>query len=183
MADVVPITRAPQVAPNDLDAEAAVLSAILISPLRYDDIASLLRPDMFYSGPNKLIFEVIVQFREAGTAIDAVTIASALKSADKLAAVGGTTYIFQIIDATPAVANISEHALIVREKWRLRQASDRARTLIATIAGGVANEDVQALLEEAERLIGEIAYQTEAKELVPIRDPLDRAFAALQAMV
>ena len=62
MADVVPIRQSQ---PNcDLDAEASVLSAIIIDPARYDDVVSICGPDQCYADANKRIFEAIVELRE-----------------------------------------------------------------------------------------------------------------------
>ena len=106
-----------------------------------------------------------------------------LQSAGRLAQVGGTPYLGQIIEAVPHVAHVAEYATIVREKWRLRQAVSRAQTIIASIqTGAVPNDDVQAMLEEAEQWFAEIAHQRQDKFLVPIRDSLDEAMKSLQSM-
>jgi replicative DNA helicase len=118
-------TRAPSVAgrvpPHDLDAEAAVLSALLLSA----DVVRLvlagpLAPDHFYSDANGRIFDAIVAMARASTPVDIVSVASWLRDRERLAQVGGPTYLAQLADATPAVAHVETHAQIVIDKWRLR---------------------------------------------------------------
>jgi replicative DNA helicase len=152
-------------------------------PECYDDVIQISRPEMFYADANKRIFEAIVELQETGKPFDIVTVAQTLHGHGRLAQVGGTPYLGQIIDSVPHVANVSEYAVIVREKWRLRQAMARAQTIVATIrTGAVATTDVQALLEEAETSFTEIAHQQQSRFLVPLRDALDAAYKDLHAM-
>jgi replicative DNA helicase len=182
MADVVPLRQ--DAAPIcDLDAEAAMISAMMVDPAKYDDVISICQPDYCYADANKRIFEAIVELREDDKPIDLVTVANALKDSGRLAQVGGTPYLAQIHDAVPYVAHVEEYAGIVREKWRLRQAMARAQTIIGTIrTGSVPNDEVQTLLEEAEQWFAEIAHQQQDKFLVPIHDSLTETLASLQAM-
>jgi len=182
MADIVPIRNtAPPIC--DLDAEASMISAVMIDPARYDDVISIAQPDMCYADANKRIFEAIVELREAGKPIDIVTVAQTLQASGRLAQIGGTPYLGQIQDSVPYVAHVEQYATIVREKWRLRQAIERSQTIIATIrGGGVTNDDVQGLLEQAELSFAEIAHQQQSKHLVPIKDSLDEAMKSLKAM-
>jgi replicative DNA helicase len=182
VAEVVPI-RPPEAPVCDLDAEASTISAILNKPECYDDVVSIARPEMFYSDANRRIFGAIVELQEAGKPFDVVTVAQTLQVSGRLAQIGGTPYLSQIIDSVPHVANVGEYASIVREKWRLRQAMSRAQTIVGTIrTGSVANADVQALLEEAEAAFAEIAHQQQSRFLVPLRDALDAAYKDLNAM-
>jgi replicative DNA helicase len=182
MAEVVPLRQQEHKA-FDLDAEAAMISAMMLDGAKYDDVISLCRPDQCYSDANHRIFEAIAELREANKPIDVVTLANALQASGRLAQIGGTPYLAQIQDAVPYVANVAEYATIVREKWRLRQALARAQTLIATIrAGSIPDDEVQALLEEAEFAFGELAHQQQTKNLVPIKESLAEALQNLQAM-
>ncbi len=181
MADVVRIHEQPP--PCDLDAEGAMLSAILNDQTRYDDVISVARPEMCYSDANRRVFDAIVELRESGKPLDVVTVAHTLNASGRLAQVGGTPYLAQLIGDIPHVTNVVEYATIVREQWRLRQAVARAQVIIGTIrAGKIASDDVQALLEEAETAFGTIAHQQQSKFLVPIKESLDAAYQALRLM-
>lgn len=109
------------VPPHDLDAEASVLSAVLLEKRAFDQVSPILSVEKFYSDPNRWIFEACCELRNANQPVDVQTVASWLRSANKLGAVGGPQYIAQIVDATPSVANVEAHAVIVAEKHRLRQ--------------------------------------------------------------
>jgi replicative DNA helicase len=110
-----------KVPPNDLAAEAAVLSAIILEPMRFADVAHYLKGEHFYSPANRLVYDAIVAIEGMGMAIDVTVIAHHLRAEDHIQKAGGARYLAKIIDATPAITNIETHARIVFELWRARQ--------------------------------------------------------------
>ena len=179
-AEVIPIRNANLV--SDLDAEQAVLSAIMNAPERYDEVVETCGPPMMYSDANRRIFDAIVELREASRDVDILTVAHQLQASGRLEQAGGTPYLSVLVGA-PYVLHVQEHAKIVRERWRLRCALKKAEVLAARIkASPIPDDEVQALLEETELAFGEIAHQQQTKFLIPIRDSLRETYAALQAM-
>lgn len=120
-----------RVPPSNLDAEAAVLSAILLDPAAFDGVQEILQPSHFYADANRRIYEAVVDLNSNGRPVDIVSVAGFLRDRGRLQQVGGSPYLAQLSDATPAAAHVEEHAQIVREKWRMRQ-------LIVTCQGIVA---------------------------------------------
>jgi replicative DNA helicase len=125
----------PVLVPHDLDAEAAVLSALLLDPARIVAVARIVAPRDFYSDANRRIAEAIWQLDAAGAAVDVTTVASQLLLSGRLAQIGGAPYLAQLIDATPAVGNVDAHAQIVSDRAGTRhviaaceRASDEARS-------------------------------------------------------
>ena len=116
----IPASVAGRVPPHDLDSEAAVLSALLLSREAFLAVAPILRAEHFYSDANGRIFEAVCELTAAGTPGDIVTVASWLRDRERLTQVGGASYLAQLADATPAVAHVTAHAANVVEKWRLR---------------------------------------------------------------
>lgn len=116
--------------PFDMDAECAVLSSLLLSP---EAIGTLhfLRPDHFYSEANQWILRALIDLRLSSTPADILTVRAWLMERRKLEAVGGSAYLAQIIDATPAVAHVEAHAEIIVEKWRARQMISAAQKIAA----------------------------------------------------
>lgn len=99
--------------PHNLDAEAAVLSAVLAKPDALFEANAYLGDEDWYSVPNREIWQAIVALERESSPYDVVTVAHRLNSAGALQRVGGTPYLTQITDATPAIANVGEHARIV----------------------------------------------------------------------
>src|SRR5258706_4962638 len=87
-----PAMVAGRVPPHDLDAEAAVLSAILLSREALDRVLEILKPEHFYSDANGRIYEAAQELALAGTPIDIVSIASYLRDRERLQQIGGLPY-------------------------------------------------------------------------------------------
>jgi replicative DNA helicase len=112
--------------PNDLDAEGAVLSAVLLSPTALAEVQGVLRTEDFYSDSNRSIWEAIEALDLDGAAVDAVTVAGRLRNRGELERIGGTPYLAQLTDATPDIGNVLDHARTVAGKAHQRR-------LIATL--------------------------------------------------
>lgn len=120
-----------KVPPHDLEAEAAVLSAIMLKRHVMDEVSSVLRSEHFYSDANAKIFEACTSLASEGSPLDTVQIGGWLRDREQLGAVGGLAYLAQIVDATPAVAHVSSHALTIVRKARRRRAIDEAHRILA----------------------------------------------------
>ncbi len=91
-----PIPSAGRVPPNDLDAEAAVLSAALLDGDAFDRVQEILKPDHFYADANRRIFEGIVDLKVNSKPVDVVSVAAWLRDRNRLAQIGGTPYLAQL---------------------------------------------------------------------------------------
>jgi replicative DNA helicase len=166
-----------RIPPSDLDAEAAVLSASLLDADAFDRVQETLAPEHFYADANRRIYEGIVDLKGAGKPVDIVSVAAWLKDRNRLAQVGGTPYLAQLSDATPAVAHVEAHAKIIREKWRVRQLISTCQRYAAEGYAGC--EDVQLFIDSAEQAVFDIARVPESSTLVPIKDAIHGAFKIL----
>lgn len=108
--------------PANLDAEASVLSTSLLSFEAFDRARAVLGgPDPFYSDANRLLFEACCAIADGGKEPDAPGVSGWLRHHNKLDRVGGTPYIMQVINGTPAILRVEDHARIVLELYRVRR--------------------------------------------------------------
>jgi replicative DNA helicase len=149
-----------RVPPNDLDAEAAVLSAAMLDPAALDKVTDL-KADHFYSEAHRRIYEGCLELRAAGQPVDILSVGSWLKDRQRLAQVGGTQYLAQILDAAPVVANVGAYGRIIIEKYRIRQLILACQRVTATGYGDYG--DPQAFIDGAEQAIYNIANAGSAK--------------------
>lgn len=162
-----------------MDAEAAVLSAVLLSGDAFDDIQEHLEAEHFYSEANRRVFEAIVELNRTSTPVDVVSVASWLRSRERLEQIGGTSYLAELTDATPAVAHVATHARTVREKARLRQLISTCQKFAA---GGYGDcGEVQGYIDDAEQAIFHIARVPQGTSVRPLRDAIHKAFEILAA--
>mgnify|MGYP001617170602 CR=1 FL=1 len=110
-----------KVPPHDLDAEAAVLSAVMNKNDLLPRVLEIIDAKDCYSDANKLLLETIEKLVAAGVPVDLVTLVSELRARERLQQVGGPAYVAQIYDASPAVANVEAHARIIAEHAKQRR--------------------------------------------------------------
>lgn len=145
--------------PHDLDAEAAVLSALLLDREALERVLDILRPEHFYSDANRLVYQTALELAVAGEHVDVVSVASRLRDRDCIARIGGPSYLGDLADKTPAVAHVETHARIVRGKWRMRQVITTCQRIAAEGYGYAG--DVQEFIDSAHASIGELAIGEE----------------------
>jgi replicative DNA helicase len=106
----------------NLEAEAAVLSALILKPNACaDEVINTLKPTEFFSDANRIIFDAIAAIYRDDKPIDLVTVVSWLREHECLGRVGGPAYVGSVVDATPAIANVLTHAKMVKDAARVRQ--------------------------------------------------------------
>jgi replicative DNA helicase len=170
-----PAIVAGRVPPHDLDAEACVLSACLLDRHSLDVVLEILKPEHFYSDANGKIFEAAQELSLASQPVDSVTVAGWLRDRERLAQVGGASYIARITDATPTVAHVDAHARRVYEKWRVRQLIATCQRVSAEGYGDYGDE--QEFIDGAEQAIFELAHGGRKKATgAPIALALHEAF-------
>ncbi len=176
---VEPAAIAGRVPPHDLDAEAAVLSAILLSRDALDRVLEILKPEHFYSEANGRIYLAAQELASRGTPIDIVSVNAWLRDREWLQLIGGPSYLAQLADATPAVGHVGAHANVVYEKWRVRQLIATCQRVAAEGYGDVGI--VQEFIDGAEQSIYELARTAQTTAVQPLATVLKAAFEQITA--
>ena len=156
--------------PASIEAEQAVLGAMLLKPDAVTTAAEELSADDFYRETHRLIFEAMMELKERTEPVDLVTLTEQLKKADKLAKIGGIPALSLIANSVPTAANVHYHARIVHEKAQLRSLINAA-TEIAGAAYESADE-VEDIMDSAEKRILQVASGKRSKDFVPLQDIL-----------
>jgi replicative DNA helicase len=134
--------------PHDLDGEAVCLSAAMLENGAVDTVSAILKPERMYSDPNRIILRTIIGLTLRGVPVDVVTVASELRAQGLLSQVGGSGYLAQLVNATPAVAHVETHAKRVAELGLLREVIAMCQRFSAEGYGEVARVDVAAFLSQ-----------------------------------
>lgn len=167
-----------RVPPQNIEAEQAVLGAILINADALITAMERISSDDFYRGAHQRIFEAIVELAEDQEPVDLITLTALLQNKQQLEEIGGVTYLSELANAVPTAANIDYYAAIVEEKSMLRRL---IRTATQIVTNGYANEDdVGAMLSEAEAKILEISQRRSSSGFVVIRDVLMEVFEKVE---
>lgn len=169
-----------RIPPQSVEAEQAVLGAMLIEREAISKVTEFLRPEDFYREAHRLIYNAALELFNKNDAIDMVTVTEFLRKDDKLEGAGGISYITSLANSVPTAANVLYHARIVEEKSLLRQLINAA-TNIAGI-GYEASEEVGSILDSAEKMILDVSGRKVGKEFTPIKSIIFDAFDRIQGL-
>lgn len=105
-----------RIPPQNLEAEQAVLGAILLQGEALITAMERVQTEDFYDKPHQLIFEAMIQLGEGNQPIDLVTLTSLLKDKGELEDIGGVSYLAKLAHGVPTAANVDYYAQIIEEK-------------------------------------------------------------------
>lgn len=165
--------------PQNLDAERGVLGSILLMNEAIDEVGESLKAEHFYSDAHQKIYAAIQQLYEKGVrGIDAITLAEELVRRGQFEDVGGAGYLAQVLEAVPHAAHVRYYATIVREKWMQRTLIYACTEILSESYD--ASDDVEGLLQSAERRIFSILESQGDTGSFAISDILLEAFARIE---
>jgi replicative DNA helicase len=170
-----------RVLPNSLDAEMAVLGAMLLSPAEAgSEVRERLSEPHFYYAAHQVIFREIAALQDAMQAIDLVTLTQRLQDKNQLEEVGGPAYVSELVARVPTTANVEYYIDIVWEKHLLRQLIGAAHDVIAR--SFEQQDDVKAWIDEVEQQIFDITAEKSATGARPVRDMIKDAMASIEKL-
>ncbi|MFS0774531.1 replicative DNA helicase [Neobacillus sp. 3P2-tot-E-2] len=166
--------------PQNIEAEQAVLGAIFLEPSALTVASEILIPEDFYRASHQKIFNAMLKLNDEGKVVDLVTVTEELAAAKLIEDTGGVSYLSELASSVPTAANIEYYARIVEEKSLLRRL---IRTATEIASDGYAREDeVEALLSEAEKNILAVAQRKNAGAFHNIKDVLVRTYDNIEQM-
>ena len=156
-----------RIPPQNTDAEEAILGAVLTNPVCFNRIADMLSSRSFYKPANRFIYDAIVELFTKNQAIDIVTVSEILNEQGNLDKVGGRAYINDLAMNVITTANIEYYAKIVQEKAIKRELINAGSEIVEMAYD---NSSTEATLDNAEKLIFNIAQQKNTSDLVSVKD-------------
>ncbi|MGX8176649.1 replicative DNA helicase [Exiguobacterium artemiae] len=166
--------------PQSIEAEQAVLGAIMIDADRLISASERLLPQDFYRAAHQRIFEAMLVLSDRGEAIDLVTVTAELSTLGVLEEIGGLTYLGELAEGVPTAANISYYVNVVDQKSTLRRLIRTANEIVTD--GYERQNEVDVLLNEAERKILEVSQGKGSASFIPISDVLTSAYATIDKL-
>ena len=169
-----------KIPPHDIDAEQAVLGSILTDKDAVAEAIETLKEEDFYRDDNKAIFEAVLNLYSKSEPVDIITLKDELESMGKFEQVGGFEYLANLPDKVPTTANVQKYIKIVEEKSLLRNLIKTANEIIDL--GYSSTEDVEDIMDNAERKIFDIMQRKSQKGYTPIKDVLVESFTKLEEL-
>jgi len=145
--------------PANLQAEQALLGALLANNRAYERVSEFLAPDHFADAIHGRIFTAIQRRVEAGQLADAVTLRAEFEHSGILDEVGGTAYLAQLLSAMVGIINAGEYGRTIHDAWLRRQLIDIGETVVNNAFGAEPELDGGKQVEAAEQSLFELAVK------------------------
>jgi len=165
-----------RVPPHNLEAEMALLGAMLLSEEARLLAIEQVRTGYFYKKANSRIFEAICKLFEANQPCDLVTLTDLLNRENILKELGGPAYLAGLIDLVPTPSNIGQYIRITEEHFIRRSLIDGCSKIISKSYQMA--EDVDDLLDDSEKTIFQIS-ERQKQDIIPIRQLVNQSFETL----
>ena len=146
-----------KVPPNSLEAEMAVLGAMLIEKEVIEGITEILQPKHFYSEIHRKIYEAILELRSRNLPVDVVTLSEELKKTGRLEELGGQKYLADLMEKVSTAAHTQAYANIVKDKAVLRELIRVSTSVVEKSFEG--SEEVDRILDYAQQEVLGVAQK------------------------
>ncbi|WP_078556370.1 replicative DNA helicase [Bacillus alkalicellulosilyticus] len=166
--------------PQNIEAEQAVLGAIFLEEQALVSASETLQPEDFYRAAHQRLYTVMIELAEKGEPVDLITVTSELQDRKWLDDVGGVSYLTDLANSVPTAANIDYYCRIVEEKSILRRLIRVATTIAAD--GYTSEDEVDAILNDAEKTILDVAQRKNTSAFISIKDVLVEAYDRIEML-
>ena len=170
-----------RIPPHNLDAERAVLGAILLEGREaLPRVVEVLRPPDFYTEAHRAIYYAMQNLFDRGEPVDLLTLQEELRRTDQLALVGGPAALALLVEQGSVAAYLTSYTAIVRDMAVLRELIQTSTHIIAQAFD--AKEDVQALVDDAERRIFGLAERRLEGSAIHVKNILNDTFKYIERL-
>lgn len=169
-----------KIPPNSLEAEQSVLGAMLLDKEAISVATEFVSGEDFYREAHKEIFEAVVELFDKGQPVDLITLPEKLKVRNTLEAVGGITYLTNLMNIVPSTHNVGNYAKIIEEKSLLRKLIKASNEIMSKSYEGPG--DISTVLEGAEKAIFDISLNRSNQGFVHIKNILNSNFDKIEEL-
>ncbi|MBA2279062.1 replicative DNA helicase [Candidatus Saccharibacteria bacterium] len=166
--------------PQNTEAEASLLGAILIDSDAIVKVADIVRAEDFYDEKHARIYEGILQLYEKHSPVDVLTLSDQLKGTGMLDMVGGASYLTELTNFVPTAAHADRYAEIIAQKAMRRRLIKASRTI--TELGYDETKSLQELVETAETRLFEVSERHIKQDIYSIENILNSSFDRLDEL-
>lgn len=169
---------AERIPPSNLEAERAVLGAMLLDKEAIGRALEILDESAFYRPAHQKIFRTMIKLYDASEAVDLTTLSEALVKSGELEEVGGRLFLVSLAEGVATSANVEYHARIVLEKSTLRQLIDSSTQIVSSCYDPTS--DVDELLDNAEAKIFAISESKMREGFIQLGSILPHTFETFE---
>lgn len=169
-----------RVPPQSVEAEQAVLGSVFLDSDAIVEAMEYIEAKDFYRRSHQTIFQIMIDLNNRSEAIDAIIIKEHLEQKNMLEDIGGVSYLSELTLSVPTAANVGYYAKIVEQKSLLRNLIQTATDIVSS--GFEQEEDVESILDEAERKILEVSEKRNRSGFLAIADVLGDSINTIEKL-
>lgn len=166
--------------PQAIEAEQSLLGCLMLDKAAIIKVADFLRAEDFYRKNHQDIYAACLNLFEKNEPIDFLSVSNRLKEKKLLEEVGSNTYLTELVNSVPTASHTLNYAKIVHRKKTLRDLIDASHDIAGL--GYNETEEVDKLLDSAERRIFSIAQKSLSQDFVLVKDSLEQAFERIDSL-
>ncbi|HVY13007.1 MAG TPA: DnaB-like helicase C-terminal domain-containing protein, partial [Alphaproteobacteria bacterium] len=171
-----PAPVAPRTPPHNLDAEQALLAAILTNNLAYEKVGEFLRPEHFYNPVFGKIFQAISTVIERGQKADAITLRHFFASDTEIQQLGGSDYLAQLAGSYVSIINAGDYGHTIHDLYLRRELVDIGTETVNHAMDGGVEDTAISQVENAEQRLFQLATTGDVRGgFVALKEPLHKA--------
>ncbi len=145
--------------PQNLEAEQALLGAILANNKAFEKVSEFLKPQHFADSMHAKIFEVISKLITRGHVADVITLKNYFEQEGSLAEVGGAKYLVKLADSASPLTNAEYYAQFIYDKYLRRELIATGFDIVNNASREDLDSDANEQIEQAEKRLFELSNQ------------------------
>ncbi len=176
------MNNAQKIPPQNIEAERAVLGAILLDDESITTALESLEFDGsdFYNPAHAKIYNAMVKLFDDNSPVDIVTVTGKFKDSRELDSLGGISYLTELLEGTPTAANISYYIKIVKGKSVARKLIHAATDIACK--GYEAGDAIDDYMDDAERIIFDVSQNRAKKSFYALKDLVQGTFESIEQL-
>lgn len=170
--------------PQDIDAERAVLGAMLMRGEAIGAAVEILHHgehDVFFIPAHQIVYDAIVALFNANKPLDRVVLLDEISRRNALEKIGGESYLAELVTVVPTSANVEYYAKIVLEKSLRRRLIDSCARITADSYQGT--QEVEELLDGAEKEVFALNEQRQTNRIYAVSELLDEGVHRIEQQI
>ncbi|OOF82003.1 replicative DNA helicase [Rodentibacter ratti] len=162
-----------------VEAESAVIGALILDNDKFDEIAVLLRTDDFYVSAHKMLFEGIRHLLKQGKPADILTLEQYFKDKKTLEELGGLAYLAEITHNTPSATNISAYAEIVARYSKQRRFLKLGQFIVTEMQSSKDEVDLTTFEENVDKQYTNIVIEQQTEGVADLNESFKRILSRM----
>ena len=164
--------------PHNVEAERAVIGAMMLNADAIMVCSELLTSDEFYQQQYGIIFDALVEMYKDGVGADLVTLQNKLREKEVTPELYSVEYLGELLASVPTSANVKFYADIVHEKAVLRRLIRVSEQVTKDCY--MDSQPLEDILEDTEKSVFDVIQQRGGSEFEPIRDVVLRTLDSIE---